>query len=214
MRRPGQSADDGSRSSGIQPGRGAALLAVAVVLGIVLLNAADDAPPDRVSSGSSATTPSDSTSSTLAAPTTVVTLPLRAPADVKVITGNGTTTKGVAGKARDQLKAAGYNVLAPTDATKATASAVYFVGDYTREAEGVATSLGLPPSSVAAVPTPPPLPDARGANVIVVVGPELAQRLTPTSATTAAGGATTTTAAGGATTSTTRAGATSSTSKP
>lgn len=187
MRRPGQSSGDGSfgRSAGMQPGRGAALLVVAVLIGIVLLNAADDAPPNRVAAGSSDDTPSEPTTSTVVT-TTIVTLPLRAPADVKVITANGTDVKGVAGKARDQLKTAGYNVLAPTDATKAPASAVYFMGDFMREAEAVAANLGLPPTSVAPFPTPAPLADARGASVIVIVGPELAQTLTATTTATTA----------------------------
>lgn len=203
MRRPGQSADDTSfgRSAGMQPGRGAALLIVAVLIGIVLLNAADDAPPNRVAAGSSDDTPSEVTTST-ALTTTIVTLPLRAPADVKVITANGTDVRGVAGKARDQLKTAGYNVLAPTDAARAPASAVYFTGDFTREAEAVAANLGLPPTSVQPFPTPAPLADARGATVIVIVGPELAQTLTATTAP----AATTTTAA--------RAGAATTTTKP
>lgn len=200
MRRPRSAADDSSfgRSSGIQAGRGAALLAVAVLLGVVLLNAADDPPPDRLSAGTTDTTPSEVTTST-GVVTTVVTLPPRAPADVKVIAANGTDVKGVARKATDQLKAGGYNVLSPTDAQKVTASAVYFVGDYMREAEAVATNLALPPGSVAALPTPPPLADARGATVVVVVGPELAQRLTgSTSVTTAAGATTSSTGAGSA----------------
>jgi len=176
----------------MQPGRGAALLAVAVLLGIVLLNAADDPPPERVSAGPTTTAPADATPTT-GVVTTLATLPLRAPAEVKVLVANGTGLRGVAGKATAQLKAAAYNVLAPTDAPAATASAVYFVGEYSREAEGIATALGLPATSVQPVPTPAPLADARGANVIVVVGPELAQRL---------GGATTATTAAATTTTT------------
>lgn len=209
--RPRSAAGDNAygRSSGIQAGRGAALLAGAVLLGIVLLNAADDPPPDRVTSGTTDTKPAQATSSTVA-PTTVVTLPLRAPADVKVIAANGTDVKGVARKATDQLKAAGYNVLSPTDTPKVAASAVYYVGDYPREAGAVAANLGLPPETAVPMPTPPPLADARGANVIVVVGPELAQRLTPaTTASTAAGAATTTT-----TTVAPTASSTSTTKKP
>jgi len=184
----------------MQPGRGAVLLVVAVLLGVVLLNAADDAPPDTVAAGRSDDTPSETTPVTDVT-TTVVTLPPRAPADVKVIAANGTDTKGVARKATDQLKDAGYNVLSPTDATKATASSVYFVGDFQREAEAVATNLGLPPTSVQPFPTPAPLPDARGATVIVVVGPELAQTYAgSTTATTAAGVTSSTTAAASSTT--------------
>lgn len=184
----------------MQPGRGAALLVVAVLLGIVLLNAADDAPPARVSTSAGDDSPAEVTTSTMVT-TTVVTLPPRAPADVKVLTANGTDVRGVAGKAKDQLQAGGYNVLAPTDATKAATSAVYFVGDFLREAAVVAATLGLPPESVQPYPTPPPVPDARGASVVVVVGPELAQRLgSATTATTAPTAARTATTAAGATT--------------
>lgn len=201
MRRPGQSGDDGSfgRSAGMQPGRGAALLVVAVLLGIVLLNAADDAPPDRVAAGTTDTT--SETTLPEEVTTTVVTLPARAPADVKVIAANGTGTKGVARKATDQLKAAGYNVLSPTDASAmVTSSNVFFVGDFEREAGAVATNLGLPTTSVQLLPTPPPLADARGATVIVVVGPELAAMLSGSTTATTAAGATTTTSAGATTT--------------
>jgi hypothetical protein len=176
-------------------GRGTVLLAVAVILGIVLLNAADDPPPDRVSASTDEET--DSTTSTSFADTTLPTLPLRPPAEVKVLAANGTTVKGVARTATDQLKAAGYNVLSPTDSQRADISAVYFTGDYQREAAAVAESLGIPPTSVVPLPVPPPLADARGANVVVVVGPELAQRLT-------APAATPTTTAAASTTSTTR----------
>lgn len=194
MRRAGHAAEDGSfgKSAGMAAGRGALLLTVAVILGIVLLNAADDPPPDRVTAASPDDDPQ--TTTTLAAPTTTVaTVPLRPPPEVKVLAANGTTTKGVARKVTDQLKAAGYNVLSPTDSQQAGTSAVYFTGDYQREAATVAEGLGLPATVVVALPTPPPLTDARGANVIVVVGPELAQRVSGTTATTTAAGATTST---------------------
>ena len=195
MRRPGDTY--GRSSSGLAAGRAAALLAVAVVLGIVLLNAADDSPSGSVAAGSDDTTPENTTPSTLAT-TTIVTLPPRAPADVKVIAANGTDVKGVAKKATDALKAAGYNVLSPTDTSaKAQASSVYYVGDFTREAEAVAAGLGLPPTAVQALPTPPPLADARGANIVVVVGPDLAAPLAapaPSSTTAASAGGTATTA--------------------
>lgn len=174
-------------------GRGTVLLTVAVVLGIVLLNAADDPPPDRVSA--STDEESASTTTTSFADTTMPTLPLRPAAEVKVLAANGTTVRGVARKATDQLKAAGYNVLSPTDSQRADISSVFFTGDYQREAVALAESLAIPATSVAPLPVPPPLADARGANVVVIVGPELAQRLNapPTTATTAAGATTTTT---------------------
>lgn len=197
IRRPKHASEDGSfgRSAGMAAGRGAVLLAVAVALGIVLLNAADDPPPDRVAAGGrSDDTVVTTTTSTLPA-TTAPTVPLRAPKDVKVISANGTDVKGVARKATDQLKAAGYNVLAPTDSKRADASAVYFTPGFEREAQAVAAALGLAPTDVTALPTPSPVPDARGANIVVVVGPELAQRLSGASTSASTTGATTTTAA-------------------
>ncbi|HET7487656.1 MAG TPA: LytR C-terminal domain-containing protein [Acidimicrobiales bacterium] len=215
-RRPRHTANDGSfgRSTGIQAGRGAVLLIVAAVLCIVMLKATDDSSSEVNAAGGTTTT-TEHTTTSVAPTTTIVTVPPRPPADVKVIAGNATDVKGVARQATDELKAAGYNVLSPTDAKnkKIPASAVYFVGDYSREAAAVATALGLPVTVVATVPTPGPVADTRGANVIVLVGPELAQRLAataPSTTTTAARASTTTTRA--STTSTTK--ATTTTTKP
>ncbi|MDP9070329.1 MAG: LytR C-terminal domain-containing protein [Actinomycetota bacterium] len=181
--KPGQhAAGDGSfgRSSGVAAGRAAALLAVAVVLGVVLLNAADDVPRQRLSAGDAPETTVRRAVTTTTAPTTTTTSPARQPKDVKVISANGTTVRGAAGKVRDMLQEAGYNVLAPGDAKRADASAVYFTPGYDREAVAVAEVLGLPTSAVKPLPSPAPVTDLRGANVAVVVGPELAERLAST----------------------------------
>lgn len=200
MKRGRHAADDGSfgRSSGMAAGRGAALLAVAVVIGIVLLNAADNEPSRQVSAGGDATTTTVADEATTTLAPTTSTVPARAPKEVKVLSTNGTDVKGAARKATDVLRTAGFNVLAPVDFGKdVTASAVYFTDGFEREALAVATSLSLGPAVVKAMPTPPPLADTRGANVLVVVGPEVASRLvTPASAST-----TVTTRAGAATTS-------------
>lgn len=210
-RRAGHAAQDGSfgRSAGMAAGRGAVLLMVAVILGVVLLNAADDPGPDRISAGAAEEEEDGSSGETTTTlpPTTLATVPPRSPQEVKVLPTNGTPVKGVAAKARDVLKSAGYNVLAPTDAQKATSSNVFFTtAEFEREAQGVAAALGLPSTVVAAYPAAPPLPvaDPKGANVVVVVGPELAEQLSGTTTTTAGSSA--------SSTSTTRANAT--TTKP
>ncbi len=203
--RPGQhAAPDGSfgRSSGMAAGRAAVLLAVAVVLGVVLLNAADDSPR-RVSAGRTTSTVTTAVTTTS---TTTTTAPLREPRDVKVISANGTTVQGAAGRVRDMLRTAGYNVLAPGDTRRADASAVYFTPTYEREAMAVAEVLALPPTAVQALPDPSPVVDLRGANVVVVVGADLAQRVVP-----GAGAARTTTTAARARTTTTARRATSTT---
>lgn len=166
-------------------GRGAILLAVAVLLGVVLLNAAEDGPPRRVTADDSASL-EEPTEEPGAQDTTTTITPLREPKDVKVLSANGTETQGAAGRVRDALRAKGYNVLAPLDAKATNTSVVYFTPGFEREAGVVAEALALPPTSVQPLPDPPPVTQLREANVVVVVGPELAQRLGRATTTTTA----------------------------
>lgn len=204
MRQGRHAANDGSfaRSTGAAAGRGVLLLAVAAALGIVLYQGVDDVPPGaRVAAGDRpAERPvRDGTTTTVAPEVTTTTVPLKEPKDVKVLVANGTTVKGLGGRITDRLRTAGgYNTLAPTNAPAAQASTVFYVSGFQREAAALAESLGLPPTAVKPMPTPPPLPDLRGANVLVVVGPDLAE------APATAGSTTSTTTAGRATTSTTK----------
>ena len=228
--KPGRyAAADGSfaRSAGGAGARGLVLLAVALLIGVVLLNATDADPPGTSVSalgdsdsgdGGADTDDGDgdggdaaAASTTTLPPTT--TLPARAPAEVKVIVANASEVKGAAGGGRTALVNAKYNVLAPTNATPTPASVVYFVPGYDRDAAGVATALQLPANLVKPMPAPPPF-DTKGAHVAVLLGADHAAKFGPAPAagattTTAAAGAagastTTTAAAGGATTSTTR----------
>jgi hypothetical protein len=171
-------ATDGSfgRSAGGAAARGAGLLLVAVVLGILLLRSGGGDPYSRsVQTGS---LPSPALTSLPTA--TTVTVPVRSPADVKMLPVNGTTTANAAGATGAKLKAAGYNVLAATNTTRqATASNVFYEAGYEREARVAAQLLGLPDTAVQPMPTPPPVADTRGANLIVVVGPDLARATPP-----------------------------------
>src|SRR5436309_10784032 len=179
-------ATDGSfgRSATGAAARGGVLLVIAVVLGIVLLHSGSGDPYTRsLRATGSVRTPVPS----LPVATTV-TVALRAPAEVKVLPANGTGASGAAGRTGDKLKAAGYNVLAATNTAKQplSSSAVYFKPGLEREARVVATLLALPDSTVQAMPTPPPVPDPKDADVVVVVGPDLAGKsvapVTPTTA--------------------------------
>lgn len=204
--RPGRhAAADGSfgRSAGVAAGRGLLLILVALVIGILLYNAADDeGGADLAVNGTSDTTGEAETATTL--PTTT-TLPERPAGSVKVLVLNGTSTSGAALKVATPLnQTAGFNTIKPEDATAAVKNAkpattvVYYVTpDFQREAAKVATFLGLNPStSVKPLSTPAPATNIADANVVVVVGADLAAK-PPASA-----GATSTTAP--ATTSTTR----------
>ena len=220
--KPGRhAAADGSfgRSAGAAGGRGFALIAVALLLGTLVLNATDDEPPGaRLTTGSSPTADNGAgddddggeaaSSTTLPAGTSTTLPPLRAPAEVKVLVVNGTRTKGAATKVTDVLKPAGYNTLAPTDAPAAEASSVFFEQGYEKEAAAVAALLQLPTSAVKPIPTPVPVKGGnhKGANVLVQVGPELAIRYAGATATTSTTArATTTTARATSSTTTTAA---------
>ena len=199
MARSGRhAANDGSfgRSAGNAALRGGALLAVAVILGIVLLNAADD--NDAFSpvtaggddgNGAASVTTRESSGSTTAPPTTVA---LRPAAEVKVLAANGTAVRGLAGQVKDRLRAFGYNALAPTDVTKkpVTKSVVYFVQGYEGEARQIAEQLQI--ESVAAMPQPLPVLNLQSANVLVVIGTDNAGAATTTTSTARRGTAATT----------------------
>jgi hypothetical protein len=99
---------------------------------------------------------------------------------------NGSSVRGLAGLIATKLHTAGYNTLAVVNTTQpVTASLVYYEAGYQKEAAAAAQVLGLAPTTVVAMPSPPPVTNLNTANVLVVTGPDLA---------TAAGSTTTTTA--------------------
>jgi hypothetical protein len=191
--------------------RGLVLLAAALVLGVVLLQKTDTTKTVAVSARTTTTAKHVTTTTNPAATTTTVAT--RAPQTIKVIVANGTDVQGAAGRVNQELLAAKYNALSPTDASqKVKASAVYFTPGYDREAAVLAQLLQLPPTDVQALPTPLPVKDPHDANIVVVVGPDLAGRV----ATTATTAASTTTTVKKATTTTTTAkpATTTTTAKP
>ncbi len=196
--KPGRhAAGDGSfgRSAGMAVGRGAAVLVIAVVIGILLLNKVDDPPARRVVTGDTGSD-TEETTTTVAEPVPT-TLAARPPAEVKVLSANGTKVNGAAGKARDALKALGYNVLSPIETKRPVeASVIFFTPGFDREAQTVALGLKLPATSVQPLPGADALPvsDLRRANVVAVVGPELASQLRASGTTTTTARRTTTTA--------------------
>jgi hypothetical protein len=169
-------------------GRGFLLLAVAVVLGIVVLQATD-----QNTGGSNTTkTTSPAATSTTQPSSATTTHALRPPAEVKVLPANGTAVSGLGARVGTTLKQAGYtNTLSATDANSKNVqtSVVEFSPDFDQEAVAVAAVLGLPQSAVRAATSPSPVSDTRGANVVVIIGQDLAK----SSPTTAGGAATTTT---------------------
>lgn len=131
---------------------------------------ADIAATTSTTAGSSdASADTESTSSSTTEPAAPV---IRAPADVSVLVLNAAGAKGVAGRGSEQLQGAGYEVLAPKNATKLGPTAVLYTENFDAEAQAVAEVFGLDPVSVVAAydPASPPINDIRDAIVIVVIG--------------------------------------------
>ncbi len=190
-RRADRGADRSSGQSGSAGARGALLLAVAVVLGVVLLNSFDRVPTtdvDAILEGLDRTTTTVAGDPAGTAPAvTSTTRASRAPGDVTVLVANGTDIRGLAGATATALKGIGYNTLSPTDTSRTVdATKVLFSNGFEAEARAVATSLQLPPTAVeAATPaSPPPIADTLGANVIVLLGGDVARTTTTAGATT------------------------------
>lgn len=200
-RRGRHAADDASfaKSAGAAATRGLLLLIVAALIGFVLYRSVDDVPPGTdVASTAERTTTTSKASEDGGEVVGTTTVPLRAPKDVKVLVANGSGVGGLGGTVSARLRApAGYNVLSPVNApARVQATTIYYTPGFDREAAALAKTLGLPPTTVKPMPAQAPVPDNRGANVIVVAGPELNQAAaTTTTAPRATAGSTTTTAA-------------------
>lgn len=156
--------------------RGAILVAVAVVIGVLLLRD-DDPATTQVAVGSDTageiedgtvepdTDPEVTTTTTTAAP--------RDAAEVKVLVANGSGTDGAAGGTTDALGALGYVTATPTNADRVEATIVYFTTGFQAEAEALAAAIGAAPESVTAMPAVAPVDDLQLANVLVHLGPDL-----------------------------------------
>ncbi len=177
----------------VNPARGAALVVAAVVIGLLLLrNGLDTSEVVTASKGDKTSdTSKDKTGESGASTST--TQPARSPAQVTVIVLNGTSVSGAAGKFSTAIGSAGYTMLPPGDAaTKIPATQIFFTPGFQREAVAVALAAGAPATlTPAALPTPPP-GDIGAANVVVVVGTDLAN-VTPTTAAPSASSTTSTT---------------------
>ncbi|HEY8057873.1 MAG TPA: LytR C-terminal domain-containing protein [Acidimicrobiales bacterium] len=159
-------------------GRGLILVAVAVVIGMILLAAGlDDSGPVtvRASDDSGDSTAADDNGDG----STVETVPNAEdvnPADVPVVVANGSGLEGAAGAVTEQLAGLGYDpgaaVDVAPDAGETLLDTVYYITaptSFEAQALKVAEDLGLGPDAVMAMPVPPPA-DVGLAGVLVVLG--------------------------------------------
>jgi len=187
------------------PARGAALVVVAVVIGLFLLrNGLDtsEAITSNPGSDGQSTDGSDATDEGddgTDEGTTTTTVALRAPVDVPTIVLNDSGIAGSAGNYSEVLAAAAYTLTNPAGANAdaegdAATTLVYFAPGFEAEAAAVATLIGAPNVVPAPLPTIPPGPIAN-ASVVVVLGTDLGSITPTTVAATDSAETTTTTAA-------------------
>jgi hypothetical protein len=161
----------------VHVGKAAALIVVALGLGFIVLND-DSVGSFRAAASTPRVSVPDTFSETVSTTTTPTTSAAeRQPAQIKVIAINATGRAGVAGQATTRLRDAGYNALAPGNATAAVsasrpASVIYVVTPgYDREALTIAALFRLPDSAVKPLPNPSPSADIRSdTNIAVLVG--------------------------------------------
>lgn len=178
-------ANDGSfvRDAGTQTGRAVALIVVAVVVAVLLLNHTAKTTANASSTATTAlptSTTAPSATTTTVPPTTTTTVPL---SSVKVQVLNGASpAQVIAGPFTAKLKTMGYATVAADNATSdGTASSIYvLVSGFAPAAATLATSLGLPASAVVTtLSSSAPIPASTKAlkpDLVLVVGRSLASK--------------------------------------
>jgi hypothetical protein len=158
--------------------KGAILVLIAVVVGVVVLA--------NVNSGSgSSSKPTTATTTTVKGGATTVpggatTVPAATtvpPAgSFKVVVANASGVQGAAGRTTTALKSAGFTTVDPVTASaKITISIVYVLPGYEAAGNQVAAALKLPPARVQPMPSPLPVPTLNGAQVLVLLGSDIAK---------------------------------------
>jgi len=160
------------------------LLAVAVILGIVLLQQFDagiDTGQVRTGTdvGDAPTTTRRVTLTTVGGTTTTVAR-ARPKADVKVVVANGAGVRGLGASTTNALKNVGYATGIPVDATAAAdKTSIQFTDGYEAEAREVAQTLSQPATVVSRLSSPPiTAADIGDAKVIVILGADVAASTT------------------------------------
>ena len=171
--------------------RGAMLLAVAVILGIVLLQQFDsDIPTGQVSAdgtvdAAESTTTTRRPTLTSVANTTTPGAAVRPKGEVKVVVANGSGVRGLGARTTDALKGVGYATLPPVDATgDVPRTSVMYAEGYQAEAREVATTISQPATIAVPLAAPPvATADLGDAKVVVILGLDLAASTTTTAGT-------------------------------
>ena len=161
--------------------RGWLLVAIAVVVGAVVLPSGTR-PPLIAAAGQAAaattTVPPQAASSTTLPAGSSTTVATAIPASsIRVLVANGTNTNGAASTVSSLLSGKGFATATPVNAlTVVHASQVYAVAGQLAAAREVVAALGLTEAAIAPSSTPIPVSSVGPAMVVVIVGPDLLSR--------------------------------------
>jgi hypothetical protein len=174
-RPPGGSASSAARGAGSAVAKGALLIGLAIVIGLVLLSQVDNDGSKSAATTPGSTKPKATTTTVKKSESSTTTAPLgpaKAPADVSLIVLNGGAPTGDAAKMSTQLKQANYTNQ-PNDANNWSGhtqqgNTVLCKPGLDREAVALSVAVGQG-TQVQPFPTPPP-PYSDNVMCVVVVG--------------------------------------------
>lgn len=163
------------------PARGLALIATAVIIGLFLLRNWDGSSAGGTelvadeADGAAATPGGDGAASgDPGAQTTTTAAAARPPGEVTVRVLNATSVVGAAGTMSDTLVQGNYKTVEPDDAGQMLdTTKILFAAGYEREAADLARAISSPAESLEALADPPQV-DPTGANLVVLLGKDLA----------------------------------------
>ena len=164
------------------PARGLALIATAVIVGLFLLRNWDGSSAGGTelvaaeADGAAATPGGDGAASggDPGAQTTTTAVAARPPGEVTVRVLNATSVIGAAGTMSDTLVQGNYKTVEPDDAGQMLdTTKILFAAGFEREAADLARAISSPAESLEALANPPQV-DPAGANLVVLLGKDLA----------------------------------------
>ena len=175
MATPSGSASGGRRGSGVNSAvRGAGLVGLAVILGIVLLQVIDKGPagsgsaPAGTNPATTTPTPTSAAAPGTSQPATTAKGNAKPRAEVRVVVFNAGSASGAAGNMTNKLRTLGYQLAPPANTNARRGTAVQCKPDFDNEAVQLQGDVGA--GTTVEPFANPPLPETENVNCVVLVG--------------------------------------------
>ena len=175
MATPSGSASGRRRGSGVNSAvRGAGLVGLAVILGIVLLQVIDKGPagsgsaPAGTNPATTTPTPTSAAAPGTSQPATTAKGNAKPRAEVRVVVFNAGSASGAAGNMTNKLRTLGYQLAPPANTNARRGTAVQCKPDFDKEAVQLQGDVGA--GTTVEPFANPPLPETENVNCVVLVG--------------------------------------------